>query len=228
MLDVSAEARRSARPPADRRSISRQHLAALEAQGLLVRVDRPINKDTELHPLVRWQFQGGLAGGPAPRVPVHQRGRRRRPPLRHAGRGRRARGLAAHLCARHGAAGRGDRGRLDARHRAIRSRRSRVPSPPCQEVVITGDELRGPGRGLARAAGADLDAGLRRRALSHRDALRHARSRDRHPEHGHLSRRAQSDRPARRAHGRRASAAPAATCTGRSTTSAARRCRARS
>ena len=28
--------------------------------GLLVRVDRPINKDTELHPLVRWQFLGGI------------------------------------------------------------------------------------------------------------------------------------------------------------------------
>ena len=25
-----------------------------------MRVDRPIDKDTELHPLVRWQFQGGL------------------------------------------------------------------------------------------------------------------------------------------------------------------------
>ena len=36
------------------------HLADLEAQGLLVRIDRPIDKDTELHPLVRWQFQGGL------------------------------------------------------------------------------------------------------------------------------------------------------------------------
>jgi 4-hydroxy-3-polyprenylbenzoate decarboxylase len=34
------------------------HLAALERHGLLVRVDRPINKDTELHPLVRWQFRG--------------------------------------------------------------------------------------------------------------------------------------------------------------------------
>ena len=34
------------------------HLAALEANGLLVRVNRPINKDTELHPLVRWQFLG--------------------------------------------------------------------------------------------------------------------------------------------------------------------------
>ncbi|MFI5268849.1 MAG: UbiD family decarboxylase, partial [Chloroflexota bacterium] len=39
----------------------RSHLAELEAKGLLVRVSRPIDKDTELHPLVRWQFQGGLA-----------------------------------------------------------------------------------------------------------------------------------------------------------------------
>ena len=36
----------------------REHLAALEAEGLLVRVDREINKDTELHPLVRLQFRG--------------------------------------------------------------------------------------------------------------------------------------------------------------------------
>jgi len=37
-----------------------EHLAQLEREGLLVRVDRPINKDTELHPLVRWQFLGGM------------------------------------------------------------------------------------------------------------------------------------------------------------------------
>ncbi|HWW50465.1 MAG TPA: UbiD family decarboxylase, partial [Verrucomicrobiae bacterium] len=36
------------------------HLAVLEKNGLLVRIDRPINKDTELHPLVRWQFLGGI------------------------------------------------------------------------------------------------------------------------------------------------------------------------
>src|SRR5262249_2160839 len=36
------------------------HLAALEAAGLVVRIERPIDKDTERHPLVRWQFQGGL------------------------------------------------------------------------------------------------------------------------------------------------------------------------
>jgi 4-hydroxy-3-polyprenylbenzoate decarboxylase len=33
-------------------------MQALEREGLLVRVKRPINKDTEMHPLVRWQFRG--------------------------------------------------------------------------------------------------------------------------------------------------------------------------
>jgi UbiD family decarboxylase len=39
----------------------RDHLRALESENLLQRVNRPINKDTELFPLVRWQFRGGLA-----------------------------------------------------------------------------------------------------------------------------------------------------------------------
>jgi len=36
------------------------HIAALEAEGLLLRIDKPVNKDTELHPLVRWQYRGGI------------------------------------------------------------------------------------------------------------------------------------------------------------------------
>src|ERR1051326_2244499 len=36
------------------------HVRALEKGGQLIRVDRPINKDTEMHPLVRWQFRGGI------------------------------------------------------------------------------------------------------------------------------------------------------------------------
>jgi UbiD family decarboxylase len=36
------------------------HLKALDKAGLLIIVDRPINKDTEMHPLVRWQFRGGI------------------------------------------------------------------------------------------------------------------------------------------------------------------------
>lgn len=36
------------------------HLKALDEAGLLVTIDREINKDTEMHPLVRWQFRGGI------------------------------------------------------------------------------------------------------------------------------------------------------------------------
>ena len=38
----------------------RDHLEILDKAGLLVRVKRLINKDTEMHPLVRWQFRGGI------------------------------------------------------------------------------------------------------------------------------------------------------------------------
>jgi 4-hydroxy-3-polyprenylbenzoate decarboxylase len=37
------------------------HLKALDQAGHLITVERPINKDTEMHPLVRWQFRGGIA-----------------------------------------------------------------------------------------------------------------------------------------------------------------------
>jgi 4-hydroxy-3-polyprenylbenzoate decarboxylase len=36
----------------------REYLSTLEEKGKLVRMSREINKDTELHPLVRWQFRG--------------------------------------------------------------------------------------------------------------------------------------------------------------------------
>ncbi len=36
------------------------HIAALERAGQLIKVTRAINKDTEMHPLVRWQFRGGI------------------------------------------------------------------------------------------------------------------------------------------------------------------------
>ncbi len=36
----------------------REHIEALEKSGKLTRITREINKDTELHPLVRWQFRG--------------------------------------------------------------------------------------------------------------------------------------------------------------------------
>src|SRR3977135_1511163 len=36
------------------------HIRTLDQAGLLIKVDREINKDTEMHPLVRWQFRGGI------------------------------------------------------------------------------------------------------------------------------------------------------------------------
>ena len=62
MLDASDKAKKPHRsasggPPLD----FQEHLRLLESRGLLTRIDRTIDKDRELHPLVRWQFQGGLA-----------------------------------------------------------------------------------------------------------------------------------------------------------------------
>ena len=37
-----------------------EHVLALARAGLLFVVDEPINKDTEMHPLVRWQYRGGI------------------------------------------------------------------------------------------------------------------------------------------------------------------------
>ncbi len=49
-------------PPANPRDYPdlHQHILALARAGLLVVVDEPINKDTEMHPLVRWQYRGGI------------------------------------------------------------------------------------------------------------------------------------------------------------------------
>jgi UbiD family decarboxylase len=150
MLDVGADARRSARTPAAGPPLDFQsHLAALEAQGLLVRVDRPINKDTELHPLVRWQFQGGLAederraflftnviDSSARRydIPVAVGALAASPRIYAVGMGRPVDEIEA------------------AWVRAIANPIAPVlvGAPPCQAVVIKGEALRGAGKGLAR------------------------------------------------------------------------------
>jgi 3-polyprenyl-4-hydroxybenzoate decarboxylase len=52
--------RTSASAPARGYPDLRDHIRALDEAGLLVTIDRPINKDTEMHPLVRWQYRGGI------------------------------------------------------------------------------------------------------------------------------------------------------------------------
>src|SRR5216684_4784274 len=150
MLDVGADARRSARTPAAGPPLDFQsHLAALEAQGLLVRVDRPINKDTELHPLVRWQFQGGLkeeqrraflftnvidSSGRRYDIPVAVGALAASPRIYAVGMGRPVEEIEA------------------AWTRAIANPIPPVlvGAPPCQAVVIKGEALLGAGKGLAR------------------------------------------------------------------------------
>src|SRR5262245_40153670 len=131
-------------PPLD----FQEHLARLEAQGLVVRVDRPINKDTELHPLVRWQFAGGLpedqrraflftnvvgADGRKFDMPVAVGALAASARIYSLGMGKPVEEIEA------------------AWSNAIANPIPpvRVSSPPCQEVVIKGDALRGPGKGLA-------------------------------------------------------------------------------
>ncbi len=117
------------------------HLADLEAAGLLIRIDRPINKDTELIPLVRWQFVGG--------VPEEQRraflfsnvvdskGRRYDMPVVVGALASSAAIYAIGMGQEVDAIG-------DAWMRAIANPIPPVATndAPCQEVVITGDELK--------------------------------------------------------------------------------------
>jgi 4-hydroxy-3-polyprenylbenzoate decarboxylase len=61
LLDQYREAPKHSRSYSD----LHEHVLALAKNDLLVVVDEPINKDTEMHPLVRWQYRGG--------IPEHQR-----------------------------------------------------------------------------------------------------------------------------------------------------------
>ena len=124
------------------------HLAHLEREGLLVRVDRPINKDTELHPLVRWQFLGGLPEDERRAFlftnVVDGKGRRYDMPVVLGALAASPRIYALGMGCAVDQIG-------DTWMNAIAHPVPTVPSNDalCQEVVITGDALREPGGGLA-------------------------------------------------------------------------------
>jgi UbiD family decarboxylase len=148
MDEIVAAQQRSAQDAQPRLDLQ-EHLADLEAKGLLVRIDHPVNKDTELHPLVRLQFIGGIpeterraflftnvvdgagrrydipvvVGAIAASAEIYSLGMRR--PVDEIG--------AAWL---------------DAIAHPIPP--VRVSSPRCQEVVIQGDDLRSRDGGLKR------------------------------------------------------------------------------
>jgi UbiD family decarboxylase len=131
------------------RSDFQAHLADLDAQGLLVRVERPINKDTELHPLVRWQFLGGIPEDQRRAFlfthVVDSRGRRYDMPV--------AVGALASSPQIY-AIGMGkaveDIGATWMHAIAHPIAPVAVKSPVCQEVIVRGEDLKRPGGGLAR------------------------------------------------------------------------------
>jgi 4-hydroxy-3-polyprenylbenzoate decarboxylase len=146
MDDVVAVQKRSAqdaRPPLD----LQEHLADLEARGLLVRIDHPVDKDTELHPLVRLQFIGG--------IPEAQR---RAFLFTHVvdGSGRRydipvVVGAIAASAEIYSLGMRREVGEIGAAWMAAIANPIppvRVGEPRCQNVVITGDALRAQNGGL--------------------------------------------------------------------------------
>src|SRR5262245_27278035 len=125
------------------------HLEELRRRDLLLTISRPIDKDAELHPLVRWQYVGG--------VDEHERkaflftnvvdglGRRYAFPVvvgAYAGN-------RAIYCA-------GMRATAEeVEPKWARAIANPVPprlvsEPPCQEVVIEGRALKGAGNGLDR------------------------------------------------------------------------------
>jgi UbiD family decarboxylase len=143
MLDKADDARMRATRTGPRLDFQ-EHLADLEAAGLVERIDTPINKDTELHPLVRWQFVGGVpenkrkafiftnvtdAKGRKYDIPVVVGALSASPEIYAFGMGRKVEEIG------------------DAWMQAINHPIApiRVTSAPCQEVVVTGEGLKAPG-----------------------------------------------------------------------------------
>ena len=124
------------------------HLQRLEKLGLMQRISRQIDKDSELHPLVRWQFQGGIpsedrkaflfdnvtnASGKVYEMSVVVGALAANPEIYAAGLGVSVEEVG------------------DVWTRAMDNpiQPVAVSDAPCQEVVMTGDELTREGGGLA-------------------------------------------------------------------------------
>ena len=125
-----------------------EHIARLTERGLVTRIERRIDKDSELHALVRWQFQGGLreedrraflftnvvgAHGESYDIPVLVGGLAASPEIY-------ATGLGVPV---------GDIGELWIKAMANPIAPVLVEKAPCQDVVQTGKDLLAERGGLA-------------------------------------------------------------------------------
>jgi 4-hydroxy-3-polyprenylbenzoate decarboxylase len=124
-----------------------QHVAALAQAGLLHVVDEPINKDTEIHPLVRWQYRGGIAEAQRKAFLFTR-------PTDGAGRSYKGAVLVAGLAGNQAIYRIGFGPGLDKIGEAWRAAIAAPVAPrmvddaACHEVVITGDALDNEGNGL--------------------------------------------------------------------------------
>ena len=142
---MTREAHTQARPARD----FQEHLERLDRAGLLMRIDRPVNKDTQLHPLVRWQFIGGVpeaerkaflftnvvdSRGRTYDIPVALGALSASPQIYAVGLDRPVEEIGAEW------------------NEAIANpvEPVLVDNAPCQEFVETGDDLKKPGHGVAR------------------------------------------------------------------------------
>jgi UbiD family decarboxylase len=123
------------------------HLDALRERGLLIEVDRAIDKDSEMHPLVRWQYVGGIEEHERKAFlftnVVNAQGRKYKFPV-----------VVGAFAGNREIYGVGMQAPLEeVQQRWDHAIANPVPplvvdSGACQEVVITGDALKGEGNGL--------------------------------------------------------------------------------
>ena len=125
----------------------REHIELLDEKGLLVTIDEPIDKDSEMHPLVRWQFRGGIAETDRKAFLfnniVNAKGRRYEMPV-----------VVCAIAASQDIYSAGMDAPVEEMgekwSRAIESpvAPKRVENAPCQEIVLKGADLLGDGNGL--------------------------------------------------------------------------------
>jgi len=124
-----------------------EHVLALAREGLLVVIDEPVNKDTEMHPLVRWQYRGGIAEPERKAFlftrPVDAKGRAYDSAVLVAG-------LAANREVYRVGFGKplADIGAAWIKAIAAPIAPHVVATAPCQEIVIAGAALDAPGQAL--------------------------------------------------------------------------------
>jgi UbiD family decarboxylase len=124
-----------------------EHVLALARENLLVVVDEPINKDTEMHPLVRWQYRGGIPEAERKAFlftqPVDSKGRRYDGAVLVAG-------LAGNRDIYRVGFGKPleDIGATWIKAIAAPLEPRLVENAVCQEVIVMGDDLNKPGQAL--------------------------------------------------------------------------------